>query len=257
MTNSRGTGSTHRLRWPSKAHRDGPAGVLRGSDSLPGIQRPYSDISAEVHNPGLPTPVRSAYRVSHPLDGFLPPSFPATRTGATHGVHPSELFPSTEPYALRRLCPLAVSGIAYSCSENQKFTMPRGSRALLPAKIRTRHRPKPESGRCSPGIQSPLQSVPFVPRARLPGPFPRALFPLDLREVERPALQGLDEHSGRTPLTGWPTLLRFFTRTCPRILPTTVMLRTSELAGRSIDLAGGSLPRMANSPFTTLSKRSL
>jgi hypothetical protein len=30
-----------------------------------------------------------------------------------------------------------------------------------------------------------------------------------------------------------------------------------ELAGRSIDLAGGSLPRMANSPFTTLSKRSL
>jgi hypothetical protein len=51
--------------------------------------------------------------------------------------------------------------------------------------------------------------------------------------------------------------LRFLTRTCPRILPTTVMLRASKLAGRSIDLAGGSLPRLVNSPFTTLSKRSL
>jgi hypothetical protein len=66
------------------------------------------------------------------------PGRPATRTGATHGVRPAELFPSAEPYALRRRCPLAVSGIAFSCSENQKITMPRSSRALLPAKIRTR-----------------------------------------------------------------------------------------------------------------------
>jgi hypothetical protein len=174
---------------------------------------------------------------------LLPPGFPATRTGATHGVHPSELFPSAEPYALRRQCPLAVSGIADSCSENQKFTMPRGSRALIPAEIRTRRRPKPPSGRCSLGVQSPLQSVPLVPRTRLPGPSPPALSPTDLEEAHGPALQGIDEHSGRTPLAGRPTLLRFFTRTCPRILPTTAMLRTSKLAGRSIDLAGGSLPR--------------
>jgi len=218
---------------------------------------PYSDISAKVHKPGLPTPVRSACRVSHPLDGLLPPCLPAARTGATHGVHPSELFPSAEPYALRRQYPLAVSGIAYSCSENQKFTMPCGSRALIPAEIRTRRRPRPPSGRCSPGVQSPLQSVPVVPRTRLPGPIPLALLPTGLVEAGGPALQGVDEHSGRTPLAGRPTLLRFFTRTCPRILPTTVMLRASELAGRSIDLAGGSLPRKANSPFTTLSKRSL
>jgi hypothetical protein len=28
----------------------------------------------EVHNPGFPHPVRSVFRVSHPLDGFLPPA---------------------------------------------------------------------------------------------------------------------------------------------------------------------------------------
>jgi hypothetical protein len=66
-------------------------------------------------------------------------TFRPRRIGATHGVHPAELFPSAEPYASRRLCPHAVSGIAYSCSENQKFTMPRDSRALLPAEIRTPH----------------------------------------------------------------------------------------------------------------------
>jgi len=53
MTYSRGTGSTRRLRWPFKAHRKGPAGVLRGSGNLPEISRPYSDISAKVHHPGF------------------------------------------------------------------------------------------------------------------------------------------------------------------------------------------------------------
>jgi hypothetical protein len=170
MTINRGTGSTRRLRWPSKAHRKGPAGVLRGSGNLPEISRPYSDISAEVHKPGLPNPVRSVFRVSHPLDGFLPPNLPASRTGATHGVHPSELFPLAEPYVLRRLCPLAVSGIAYSCSENQKFTMPRGSRALLPAKIRTCHRPKPASGRCSLGFPRLSRAFPSCRGSSFPGP---------------------------------------------------------------------------------------
>jgi hypothetical protein len=170
MTIRRETGSAHRLRWPSKAHRKGPAGVLRGSGYLPEISRPYSDISAEVHNPGIPTPVRSAFRVSHPPGGFLPPSLPATRTGATHGVHPSELFPFAEPYVLRRLCPLVVPGIAYSCSENQKFTMPRDSRALLPAKIRTCRRPKPTSGRCSLGFPRLSRAFPSCRGSGFPDP---------------------------------------------------------------------------------------
>jgi hypothetical protein len=43
-------------------------------DNPPGLWRPYSDMSAEVHVPGFPDPVRSACRVSHPLDGLLPPA---------------------------------------------------------------------------------------------------------------------------------------------------------------------------------------
>jgi hypothetical protein len=118
----------------------------RGSDDPHGVSRLYSDISAEIHGPGFPHPVRSASRVSHPLDGLLPPHLPISRIGATHEVHPTEPFPSTEQYAFRRLCPLAVSGMACSCSEDQEVTMPRDSRALLPAEIRTtanRSPPKP------------------------------------------------------------------------------------------------------------------
>jgi hypothetical protein len=118
----------------------------RGAGDPHGVSRLYSDISVEIHGPGRPNPVRSAFRVSHPLDGLLPPRLPISRIGATHEVHPTEPFPSTELYAFRRLCPLAVSGMACSCSEDQEVTMPRGSRALLPAEIRTtanRGPPKP------------------------------------------------------------------------------------------------------------------
>jgi hypothetical protein len=108
-----------------------------GSGNPHGVLRLYSDVGVKVHGPGIPHPVRSASRVSHPLDGFLPSRFPATRTGAAHEVHPTEPFPSAEPHAFQRRCPLAVSGIACSCSEDQEFTMPRSSRALLPAEIRT------------------------------------------------------------------------------------------------------------------------
>ena len=52
------------------------------------------------NNPGLPHPVRSASRVSHPLDGLLP-RVPARHTCArqtsTHGIDaPPELFPRRE-----------------------------------------------------------------------------------------------------------------------------------------------------------------
>jgi hypothetical protein len=41
-------------------------------------------------------------------------------------------------------------------------------------------------------------------------------------ETGRPALQGLDEHAEwKTPSRALPTLLRFPTRTCPRVPPTT------------------------------------
>ena len=129
-----------KLPWTS-ASLQGTPNRPRRSPKTPttfmGFVRLYSDMGVKVNGPGLPTPVRSACRVSHPLDGLLPSRFPATRTGATHEVHPTERYPSAEPHVFRRRCPLVVSGIACSCSEDQEITMPRNFRALLPAEIRT------------------------------------------------------------------------------------------------------------------------
>jgi hypothetical protein len=222
--------------------------------------------------------------------GFLAPTATSARRSTFPGFQPRYDPPSGFPTlltvsslrAFRPRGPVPLMGFSL-----QSFSPPQSRTscdacALMPflasrtLALRTRSSRCPAaSGRCSlrrsvpdtgrsrrradalMGFSSPLQSVPVAPRARLPGLCPHALYPPDLQEVGRPALQGLDERSGRTPLAGRPTLLRFLTRTCPRILPTTVMLRASKLAGRSIDLAGGSLPRLVNSPFTTLSKRSL
>ena len=80
------------------------------------------------------------------------------------------------------------------------------------------------SGRYSLGLLGPLQSVPRSPWGRLPVPFPPALPSTALGESGGTALQGIaSDQVGRT-LAGRPTLLRFSTRTCPRLLPTTVFL---------------------------------
>jgi hypothetical protein len=83
------------------------------------------------------------------------------------GFHPPEPFPSAEQYASRRRCPPAVSDIAFSCSEDQKVTMPRDFRALLPAKIRTRLEFK-RAGRCSLGLSRSLSVTPRL--AKTGGP---------------------------------------------------------------------------------------
>ena len=107
---------------------------------------------------------------------------PVSRTGATHGVHPSELFPLAEPYAFRRRFPLAVSDIAFFCSEDQRITMPRSFRALLPARIRIPC-PEPEGSRGSMLSWDfrLSRAIPRTPWNRLPGPFLPALSPSDLR----------------------------------------------------------------------------
>jgi hypothetical protein len=69
-------GSSRRLGVPFRAYHDAPAEALRGSGDPHGVFIPYSDIHAEVHQPGVPNPVRSASRVSHPPDGLLPPTLP-------------------------------------------------------------------------------------------------------------------------------------------------------------------------------------
>jgi hypothetical protein len=146
--------------------------------------------------PGIPTPSRSAFRVRTLLTVSSPPRSPVPGTGAAHGVHPAEPFPSAEPYAFRRPYPLAVPGIACSCSEDQEFTMPRSSRALLPTEVRTRLGPRPARADALMGIfASPERS----PRTADPASraHPSCASSTRSQETGRPALQGLGRHAGR------------------------------------------------------------
>jgi hypothetical protein len=145
-------------------------------------------------------------------------SLPISRIGAARGVHPSELFPPAEPYASRRLCPLAVSDITFSCSEDQEIMMPRGSRALFPARIRALSGPKP-GGPMLSWVSGPLQSVRHTPWKRLPVPSLMRFRRPDSEEPRRPALQGIAGHATRRFLTVPPTLLRFATRTLTSASP--------------------------------------
>jgi hypothetical protein len=143
---------------PSRYTEEPPPESCAAPATLMGFCAPTATSARRSTIPGIPTPVRSAFRVSHPLDGLLPSSLPTSRVGTTHGVHPTESYPLAEPFAFRRHCPPAVSGNASSCSEDQEVTLPRSSRALLPARIRTR----PGRSRTGPILSwafGPLQSV--------------------------------------------------------------------------------------------------
>jgi hypothetical protein len=61
--------------------------------------------TASPLSPGLPHPVRSAFRVSHPPDGLLLAALPGlVSCRSAHGVPcPSELFPRPEPWRLSTL----------------------------------------------------------------------------------------------------------------------------------------------------------
>ena len=67
--------------------------------TLMGFCAPTTTSTRRSTRSGFPTPVCSAFRVSHPLDGLLPPCLPITRIGAARGVHPPERFPPAEPCA--------------------------------------------------------------------------------------------------------------------------------------------------------------
>jgi hypothetical protein len=146
---------------------------------------------------------------------------PVSRTGATHGVHPSELFPSAEPHAFRRRYPLAVSDIALYCSEDQKATMPCSSRAFLPAEIRTHPGRSPAEPILSwVSCASPELDSHAVGSASRP--FPSCAFRRRSRGNGSAALQGLAERARLPGPKTRHTLLRFTTGICPRALPTTV-----------------------------------
>jgi hypothetical protein len=101
---------------------------------------------------------------------------PSDLEGRNHswGLGPPEPYPSAEPYASRRLNPHVVSDIACSCSEDQEVTMPRNSRALLSAEIRTCGEPgfaTADALMGFPPFRSLLQETGAKPANR-PLPFP-------------------------------------------------------------------------------------
>ena len=100
----RGDAFSPGLGLPFRVSRPDPAGVLRDSDNLHGVSRPYSDFRAEVHIPGIPAPVRSAFRVFHPLDGLLPPAHPDLEDRYRSWGSPFRAFPP--PRAVRVSAPV-------------------------------------------------------------------------------------------------------------------------------------------------------
>jgi hypothetical protein len=158
-----------RLGLPFRAHRNRSAGVLRGSDY------PHE----------ICLPLQRRQRGGPRIPGFqprcVPPSgfptlltvyslqrLPTTRVGTTPGVRPPEPFPPAKPDAGWHPDPHAVHDIASFCSEDQKATMPRSFRAVIPAGIRTPSRPKSGEGRCSPEIsRHPKGKDPKLERIRV------------------------------------------------------------------------------------------
>jgi len=57
----------------------------------------------------------------------------------------------------------AVLDIAFLCSEDQKITMPRSFKVLLPAKIRTSRRPKPPEADTLLGFLRLFRAFAFPP----------------------------------------------------------------------------------------------
>jgi hypothetical protein len=80
----------------------------------------------------------------------------------------------------------AVLDIAFLCSEDQKITMPRSFKVLLPAEIRTPERPKPSGADTLLGFVRLSRACPFRRRPGFPGlSLLRFLRPLSGREGAR------------------------------------------------------------------------
>jgi hypothetical protein len=154
----RNTGGFHELWLPFRAFQNVSAGAFQPQPTLMGFFASTATSAGRSTNPGFHARYVPPSEFFTLLTVYSLHSLPTSRVGATHEVHPTERFPSTEPYAFQRPCPPDVSGMALSCSEDQKITMPRDSRALLPAEIRTPRDRSPREPMLSWAL-SPLQSV--------------------------------------------------------------------------------------------------
>ena len=101
--------------------------------------------------------------------------------------------------------------------------MPRSSRAFLSERVRFRSGRSPTGSMLSWVSLAPLQSSTRMPWGQLPDPFPHALFTTFTRRRSARGAPGRFQHASLQGLSTLPTLLRFVTGTCPRVLPTTVM----------------------------------
>jgi hypothetical protein len=183
------------------------------------------------------------------------PRLPVPGTGAAHGVHPAERFPSVEPHAFQRLCPPAVPGIACSCSEDQEITMPRSSRALLPTEVRTRCGPRSAKADALMGV---LASPERSPRGAHPASRarPSCAFSRHPRGGRRDGAPGIWHARGQAgPSRDPPALLRFSTRTCPRFLPMTVASCRSDPTGSEWAASRGPAAEATGAEFSVRSSR--
>jgi hypothetical protein len=165
---------------------------------------PSARSTSRVHcGPGLPHPIRSAFRVSHPLDGLLLDWLPdLVSCRSAHGVPcPSEPFPRPEQPRLSARPRLLAVGtlrspdtprLACVDSRDSGHAASPGSRvdpwfpvhglknldlakrldfkALLPgaSPLRRRLRLSSHRARCSPGLLAPLQGDPSRTRFAAP-----------------------------------------------------------------------------------------
>lgn len=98
--------------------------------------------SAVSRIPTLVPPLRGR----NPTDGVLLRTFPTRKSEPRQeGVALQSVSPAQSRH-LSAPCPHAVFDIESFCSEDQRVTMPRGFRALFPARIRTRFPTEVECG---------------------------------------------------------------------------------------------------------------
>ena len=136
--------SSHRLGVPFRAYHPTTLEVLRGSDGLHGVLPPVRHPSENRKFPGfqlwpLPSPGPKSRR-GRDSRTYRPEG--RSRSGG----RPFRAFPPHEALRLATLFPRAVSDIASFCSEDQRVTMPRGSRASCPVWIRSLHKTEVECG---------------------------------------------------------------------------------------------------------------
>jgi hypothetical protein len=182
------------LAGPSGQSDNTPPESCAAPATLMGFRAPTTTSTRRSTRSGLPTPVCSAFRVSHPLDGLLPPCLPTSRIGAARGVHPPERFPPAEPYAFGAIALmlfLASRSLALRTRRSRCPAAPRlcSLRRSVPACEPWRTRD--HAGRCSHGLF--CLSGAFLRRSEIGFPISSLMY-FHLSSSEEPETAGTPGH---------------------------------------------------------------